>query len=140
MSVCGEHTNISLETVADWGDYVRDVRLIPACRMDHWWCPMKGQTTRLVLRALIDLSEGHDVTIVGFDAEQSGEIAARVVRIARGLGIPCRNSGVPDGPKVRIRPFGTEPPVITRGRVWIDHRAAFERGNVRPPAERSVFA
>lgn len=29
---------------------------------------MKGQTTRMLLRALIDLSEGHDVMIVALDA------------------------------------------------------------------------
>lgn len=103
---------------------------------------MKGRTTRMVLRALIDLSEGRDVMIVGFTRLQAHAIAQRLAQIATGLGIPyARRSDLSDAPSIRFRAFdATVSFPTTRAKVHIDHTATFERGNIAPPACRSVIA
>lgn len=97
----------------------------------------------MILQALMALSEGHDVTIVARDMQESVRIARLVVSGAKAYKIPCINvagCSDPDAPRVKVRPFGVPPPLPTPpGRVFIDHSAAFERPSTRPPRERTVI-
>lgn len=102
---------------------------------------MQGRTTRMTLHAVVALSEGHDVTIVGLTADESVKIAKRVVAVAKGLNIPCANvpGSHPDAPRVSVR--GMETAVLCptpKTKVFVDHRAVFERPTILPPAFRHV--
>jgi hypothetical protein len=103
----------------------------------------KGQTTRLVLRAAEALSAGYNVTVVGLTRPDAVAICRRVLALAKGLKIPCRNvvGGDPEGPWVRPRALDEAPPLPTpAARVFIDHRAVHERQNSLPTRVRSVIA
>jgi hypothetical protein len=96
---------------------------------------MPGRTTRLILAAVAELTRGRDVVIVAHPAEECRRIAARTVKLAKALHVPCANiSGAhDDAPRVRMRPLGAAPPMPSRPNttVCIDHSASFEPGSLR---------
>lgn len=98
-----------------------------------------GRTLRLILGALIDLSNGHNVMFVGSSIEDAKRIAVSACRIAKGLGIPCWNVDG-DGPHIRYRAYGDDIERRTKDKVHIDHAAAFEKGSVREQSVRSVMS
>lgn len=102
---------------------------------------LKGRTTRMILAALVALSEGHSVTFVAFDMKRAVRIGRRAVSIAKALGIPCCNVRGSDSslPRIRARAMDTPPSSPTlRAKVFVDHSATFER-TLTPPS-RTVHA
>lgn len=100
-----------------------------------------GRTTRMLLRALADLSEGRDIMLVTFDAADAGKLKRQMVAMAKALGIPCRNvrGASPDDPLIASRPYDyvvEQRQVSPRLRVYVDHRAQFSKPWT--PEDRSI--
>jgi hypothetical protein len=111
--------------------------------------PLRGRTTRTILRALIALSEGWDCVVIAHPAAEAYRIADEIAHYACEMDIPFElrddnalDRSEDDVPLILTRPFGWEAIGVRRSerlpKVFVvDHSAVHER--TLTPATRSVL-
>lgn len=107
---------------------------------------MKPFRARLIAAAVDALRDGRDVIVRAHSSRETAQLRNAILREAGANAIECWNmeGADEDAPIVRALPFGCVPAGVDRLMlppvVLYDLTTCFERGNVREPAIRSVFA
>ena len=104
---------------AELVDTVRDLSFNPKSDDTR----ASGRTTRLMLRGLIALSEGHSVCVIAATSSHAAVIGRELLTRAAALQIPLSEHWSPDGPPYVIAKGRTEPRTGFRGVTLIDHFA-----------------